>query len=92
MPWIGGDLTKPLATDLSTNEFLELGWRKFRAGSSHTLYCRIGGSPSSFGYLIPEGDDVRRVLREFEGIDAPQPPPPGTLFGSGCRIGHPLLG
>jgi LCP family protein required for cell wall assembly len=92
MPWIGGDLAKPLATDLSTNEFLELGWRKFRAGSGHTLYCRIGGSPSSFGYLIPEGDDVRRVLREFEGIDAPQPPPPGTLFGSGCRSGHPLLG
>ena len=66
------------------------------AAGSVDFYFQIqstfSGSPSSFGYLIPEGDDIRRVLREFEGIDAPQPPPPGTLFGSGCRVGHPLLG
>jgi LCP family protein required for cell wall assembly len=89
MPWIGGEFAKPLATDLSTNDFIELGWRKFRAGSN-ALYCRIGGQPS-FGYLLPEGDDLAHVLREFSGKDAPQPPPPGTLYGSGCVVGHPLL-
>ena len=68
---MGDELAKPLATDLSTSEFIELGWRRFRAGARHTLHCRLGGSPSSFGYLLPEGDDIRRVLREFEGIDAP---------------------
>jgi LCP family protein required for cell wall assembly len=91
LPWMGGELAKPLATDLSTSDFIELGWRRFRAGAGNTLHCRLGGSPSSFGYLLPEGDDIRRVLREFEGIDAPQPPPPGNLFGSGCVKGHTLL-
>jgi LCP family protein required for cell wall assembly len=91
LPWMGGELAKPLATDLSTNDFIELGWRRFRAGAGNTLHCRLGGSPSSFGYLLPEGDDIRRVLREFEGIDAPQPPPPGNLYGSGCVKGHTLL-
>jgi polyisoprenyl-teichoic acid--peptidoglycan teichoic acid transferase len=91
MPWVGDELAKPLATDLSTSEFMELGWRKFRAGDSHTLHCRLGGSPSSFGYLIPEGDDLREVIREFEGLSAPQPPAPGNLFAPGCRTGRTLL-
>ena len=88
LPLMGDELAKPLATDLSTSEFVELGWRRFRAGASHTLHCRLGGTPSSFGYLLPEGDDIRRVMRMFEGIDAPQPPPPGSLFGSGCVLGR----
>jgi LCP family protein required for cell wall assembly len=91
MPWIGDELAKPLATDLTTAEFLELGWRRFRAGGDRTLHCRLGGSPSSFGYLIPEGDDQREVLREFEGLAAPQPPAPGNLFAPGCREGRELL-
>jgi LCP family protein required for cell wall assembly len=32
LPFSGGDLMKPLATDLSTMQFLQLGWVKFRAG------------------------------------------------------------
>ena len=36
---------KPLATDLSTLQFLQLGWVKFRAGS--TLHCRLGGRTSA---------------------------------------------
>ena len=31
LPFIGGDLLKPLATDLSAGQFLQLGWVKFRA-------------------------------------------------------------
>jgi LCP family protein required for cell wall assembly len=91
MPWVGDELAKPLATDLSTSEFLELGWRRFRAGDSHTLHCRLGGTPSGFGYLIPEGDDQREVIRQFEGLSAPQPPAPGNLFAPGCRTGRTLL-
>ena len=40
MPLIGNDLVKPLATDLSAWEFVQLGWVKFRAPSSQTLKCR----------------------------------------------------
>jgi polyisoprenyl-teichoic acid--peptidoglycan teichoic acid transferase len=91
MPWVGDELAKPLATDLSTADFLELGWRRFRAGDSHTLPRRPGGTPSGFGYLIPEGDDQREVIRQFEGLSAPQPPAPGNLFAPGCRTGRTLL-
>ena len=54
LPLMGDDLVKPLATDLSTVQFVELGWRRFRAGASHTLHCRLGGAPTSFGYLLPD--------------------------------------
>ncbi len=91
MPWMGDDLTQPLATDLSTGEFLALGWRRFRAGDGRTLHCRLGGSPSSTGSLIPEGDDLREVIRMFEGLSAPQPPPPGSPYAAGCRTGRTLL-
>ena len=30
LPFIGGDLMKPLATDLSPTEFIQLGWLKIR--------------------------------------------------------------
>ena len=32
LPFIGGDLMKPLATDLSTGDFVQLGWVRFRSG------------------------------------------------------------
>ena len=31
LPFIGGDLLAPVATDLSTQDFLSLGWTKFRS-------------------------------------------------------------
>ena len=52
MPFDGTSLMKPLATDLSAWQLIELGWVKFRASGSHTLYCRLGGDP----------DDRRRLL------------------------------
>ncbi len=91
MPWIGDEIAKPLATDLSAGQLLQLGWRRFRVGDDRTLHCRLGGSPSSFGYLIAEGEDLREVVRMFEGDSAPQPPPPGNPFGAGCRTGRALL-
>ena len=43
MPFIGDDLVAPLATDLSANQFLQLGWVKRRTPSSGFLRCRLGG-------------------------------------------------
>ena len=84
-------LMKPLTTDLSTWQLIELGWVKFRASGSHTLYCRLGG----------DADDGRRLLG-----DRPVRGQPRTCSrcgpasrrrsrrrrptGPGCRTGHPL--
>ena len=90
MPFDGKKLMKPLATDLSTWQLLELGWVKFRASGSHTLYCRLGGDATSVGgssVLLPS-EDNRSVLAMWAGLSAPQPPT--TTFGPGCRVGHPL--
>ena len=90
MPFDGSKLMKPLATDLTTWQLLELGWVKFRASGSHTLYCRLGGDATSVGgssVLLPS-EDNRSVLAMWAGLSAPQPPT--TTFGPGCRVGHPL--
>jgi LCP family protein required for cell wall assembly len=83
LPFIGGDLLKPLATDLSAIEFLQLGWEKFRA--SRTLHCRLGGSASG-GYIEPS-EYNRNVMLMVVGKSAPQPPPPnGDTFPPGCYV------
>ncbi len=90
LPFDGKSLMKPLTTDLTQWQLLELGWVKFRASSSHTLYCRLGGDPETVGsssVLIPS-EDNRNVLAMWAGISAPQPPT--STFGPGCRTGHPL--
>jgi polyisoprenyl-teichoic acid--peptidoglycan teichoic acid transferase len=90
MPWVGDDVARPLATDMSTWELMQLGWLRFRAPSSRTLHCRLGGEPSSIGgqsFIIGTEENVS-VLAMFVGASAPQPPPPGTgLFGPGCVVG-----
>jgi polyisoprenyl-teichoic acid--peptidoglycan teichoic acid transferase len=91
LPLMGEDLAKPLATDLSTEQFLQLGWRKFRADDGSTLHCRLGGEPSSYGgesILVPS-EDNRNVISMFLGASAPQPPPRGQPFAPGCTIGRP---
>jgi LCP family protein required for cell wall assembly len=81
LPFIGGDLMKPLATDLSPTEMIQLGWVKFRAGK--TLHCRLGGTADG-GYIDPSEDNLR-VIAMVRGESAPQPPPPnGDTFPPGC--------
>ena len=91
LPFIGGDLVKPLTTDLSAGQLVQLGWIKFRASASRTLHCRLGGSPSSAGgqsVLIGTEENVS-VLSMFTGRSAPQPPLPGSgLYGPGCFVGR----
>jgi LCP family protein required for cell wall assembly len=85
LPFSGGDLMKPLATDLSTWQFLQLGWNKFRAGS--TMHCRLGGRDLGDGYITGDQENIA-VIQMALGKSAPQPPPPGSgLYGPGCVTG-----
>jgi hypothetical protein len=86
LPFSGGDLMKPLATDLSTLQFLQLGWVKFRAGS--TLHCRLGGKDYGDGYITGDQENIS-VIQMVLGNSAAQPPPPGSgLYGPGCVTGN----
>jgi hypothetical protein len=85
LPFMGGELAAPLATDLSAWELAQLGWVRFRSGGS--LRCRLGGEPSSFGgesVLLGSEDNVA-VISMWLGTSAPLAPPKGTLYGAGCR-------
>jgi polyisoprenyl-teichoic acid--peptidoglycan teichoic acid transferase len=86
MPLIGSDLMKPLATDLSANQFLSLGWTKFRAG--RTIHCRLGGI-STGGDITPSEDNAKVILMVL-GRSAVQPPAPsGDTYPPGCLLGNP---
>jgi polyisoprenyl-teichoic acid--peptidoglycan teichoic acid transferase len=88
LPFIGGDLVRAVATDLSPGQFLSLGWVKFRAGS--TLKCRLGGTADGSGYILPD-EEKFRTIETVLGKSAPQPPLPGSLYGSGCVSGKGSL-
>jgi LCP family protein required for cell wall assembly len=89
LPFIGGDLMKPLATDLSAGDFIQLGWVKFRAGSN--IHCRLGGDAEVINgqdVLVPN-EDNRAVISMFTGESAPQAPPPGAgPYSAGCETGN----
>ena len=95
MPFNGSDLLRPLATDLSANQLLQLGWVKFRAGGGGTIRCRLGGDPETIGgaSVIRSSEENRNVISMFLDESAPQPPRPGTgTFGPGCVVGNRTLG
>lgn len=86
LPFDGSSLLAPIATDLSTWDFLQLGWVKFRAGE--VVHCRLGGSATGNGYITSTQENIQ-VVQEVLGNSAPQPPAPGTgLFGPGCVVGN----
>jgi len=85
LPFDGSSLLAPISTDLSTWDFLQLGWVKFRAGD--VVHCRLGGSVSGSGIITSTQENIS-VVQEVLGNSAPQPPAPGTgLFGPGCVTG-----
>jgi polyisoprenyl-teichoic acid--peptidoglycan teichoic acid transferase len=90
LPFVGEDLLRPLATDLSTGEFAQLGWVKFRAPEDRALHCRLGGSATDIGgqsYIVSTQENFA-VIQMVLGRSAPQPPPPGSgPFGPGCVVG-----
>jgi polyisoprenyl-teichoic acid--peptidoglycan teichoic acid transferase len=86
LPSIGRDIAKPLATDLSAQEILAMGWLKYRA--SRTLQCHLGGTPESIGGqdVLQPSDQNTAVVQMFLGNQAPQPPARGQLYGPGCTV------
>ena len=84
LPFMGGDLAAPLATDLSAWELAQVGWIRFR--SSGSLRCRFGGTPSSAGgesVLLGSEDNVA-VVSMWLGTSAPLAPRKGDPYGAGC--------
>ena len=89
LPFIGGDLAKPLTTDLSAGQLMQLGWVKFRANGGRSLHCRFGGEPQSIGgqSVLIATEENTAAIAMFTGRSAAQPPPPGALYAAGCVIG-----
>jgi LCP family protein required for cell wall assembly len=86
LPFSGSTLLSPIATDLSTWQFVQLGWVKFRAGT--TLHCRLGGKDYGDGYITGTEENIA-VVQMVIGNSAPQPPPPGSgPYGPGCVTGN----
>lgn len=86
LPFSGSSLLSPIATDLSTMQFLQLGWVKFRAGAP--LHCRLGGKDLGDGYITGTQENIS-VIQMVLGNSAPQPPPPGSgPYGPGCVTGN----
>lgn len=84
LPFIGDDVMSPLTTDLTAGQLIQLALVKKRTGNER--HCRLGGTPTGFGggYIQPD-EEARRTVAAFVGRSAPQPPLPGSAFGSGCR-------
>jgi LCP family protein required for cell wall assembly len=84
LPFIGDELMRPLTTDLSAGEFMQLALVQKR--SNREIRCRLGGTPQNFGggSFIQLDEEARRTILAFRGESAPQPPLPGSSFGSGC--------
>ena len=86
LPFDGSKLLAPIATDLSTMQFAQLAWVKFRAGT--TLHCRLGGTDLGDGYITGTEENIA-VVQMVLGNSAPQPPPPGSgPYGPGCVTGN----
>jgi LCP family protein required for cell wall assembly len=89
LPFVGGDLVEPLATDLGAWELMQLGWVYFRADTGKALHCRLGGDPATVGgesVILGTEDNVSTVAM-FTGRSAPLPPPRGLPYAPGCVIG-----
>ena len=87
LPFDGGSLAKPLTTDLSAGQLMQLGWVKFRASASSAVHCRLGGDFGAGGNGSPSEDNPATIAM-FLGKSAPQPPT--GPFDPGCVIGHTL--
>ncbi len=86
-PFSGASFVKPLTTDLSAGQLMQLGWVKFRASNSGSIHCRLGGDLGGGGTGGPSEDNPATIAM-FLGKSAPQPPT--DPFGPGCVIGHTL--
>ncbi len=86
LPSVGRSVVKPLATDLSANELLGMGWIKFRSG--RTLECHLGGTPLVLGGqdVLQSSEQNAAVVQMFLGNSAPLPSPKGQIYAPGCTV------
>jgi LCP family protein required for cell wall assembly len=89
LPFHGSKLVKPLSTDLTASQLLQLGWVKFRSSNGSSVHCRLGGDFGAGGNGSPSEDNPLTIAM-FLGRSAPQPPPAGEPFAPGCVTGHTL--
>ena len=87
MPFSGSSYVKPLTTDLTAGQLLQLGWVKFRANESSSVHCRLGGDFGGGGTGAPSEDNPATIAM-FLGRSAPQAPT--GQFDPGCVVGHEL--
>ncbi|HST17216.1 MAG TPA: LCP family protein [Gaiellaceae bacterium] len=87
MPFSGSSFVKPLTTDLTAGQLVQLGWTKFRASDASSVHCRLGGDFGGGGTGSPSEDNPEAIAM-FLGRSAPQPPT--GQFEPGCVIGHTL--
>lgn len=89
LPFIGSKVVKPLATDLSAWQVLQLGWVEFRADAGKALHCRLGGTPDTADgqSVILGSEDNAATIAMFLGRSAPLPPPKGLPYAPGCTVG-----
>lgn len=91
MPFIGDELVAPLATDLSANQLIQLGWVKRRTPSSGILRCRLGGTIADIDgqSVIVGSEDNASIIAMVEGKTAPLRPRAGAgPFEPGCLVGR----
>jgi polyisoprenyl-teichoic acid--peptidoglycan teichoic acid transferase len=84
LPFDGASLLTPLSTDLSSWQFLELGWVKLRAGT--VLHCHLGGTPTTINglsFLLPSPANAQ-VIAATLGQAPPLPPASTSLYAPGC--------
>jgi LCP family protein required for cell wall assembly len=86
-PFSGSKYAKPLTTDLTAWQLVQLGWVKFRASNSGSVHCRLGGDLGAGGTGGPSEDNPATIAM-FLGKSAPQPPT--GPFNPGCVTGRVL--
>ena len=89
LPFVGGDLVRPLSTDLTARQLLQLGWAYARADTGQAIHCRLGGDPANVGgeaVILGSEDNVAAVAM-FTGRSAPLAPPKGLPYAPGCVVG-----
>lgn len=85
LPFMGGSLLDPVATDLSAGDLVQLIWMlKARGGS--TLHCRLGGTLYGSGQILPNEEDQAVINEVRDPKVAPTPPNVATygLYAPGC--------
>ncbi len=93
LPFRGGDIVEPLATDLSAGQAIQLGWAYFRADAKSALHCRLGGEPGSADgeSVIFGSEDNVATIAMFTGRSAPLAPAKGLPYAPGCVVGDRRL-